>query len=159
MRTKALIRSAAVATVAALVVVTAVKSAAASASAARTAHTSVSGGFRDVRIMITPNVAHNDIKLAQKNKAVDVAIIAETSWEFSDIEPQSVEFAGSIPAKSATGSKDVDADGVSDRIYYFTTSQLKLTEADTIACFKAVTIQKVPLIGCDKVKVIKASPN
>jgi hypothetical protein len=134
--------------VAAVALVGAVRSAAASAEIARETQ-------RRIRIMVSPAVANDDVDLG-KTKALEVAIIQESSWSFSDIDPQTVEFAGAIPATSSTKSKDYDNDGLADRVYQFTPKQLKLTEADTMACLKLETINKLKMSGCTKVKVIKA---
>jgi hypothetical protein len=56
-------------------------------------------------------------------------------------------------------SRDTDNDGNNDRIYTFQPKDLKLTTTDTIACLKLETFQKIKMNGCDKVKVIKSSPN
>jgi hypothetical protein len=145
----------AVATALTTVMVGAVRSAAAHFDTAGST-ASLVDAQRRMRIMVTPAVANNDINLAQKNKAVDVAILGENSFDFSEIDPQTVEFAGAIPARSASKSGDVDNDGVSDRTYTFTTSQLKLTPADTMACLTLQTMQKLKMSGCDKVKVLPA---
>ncbi len=134
--------------VAAFALVGAVRSAAASAEIARETQ-------RRIRIMVSPQVANDDVDLG-KTKALDVAIIQEPSWSFSDIDPQTVEFAKAIPAKSSYSSKDYDNDGLSDRVYSFTPKSLKLTEADTLACLTLETINKQKFSGCTKVKVIKA---
>jgi hypothetical protein len=142
----------------ALVLAGAVHLAAANVSTARDAAKLVGGDQRIIRIMVTPDLANNDIKLSTPNKAVDVAIIYEQTWNFSDIEPTSVEFNKAIPARNSFKTKDVDNDGEGDRIYTFTTKDLKLTETDTIACLTAETIQRQKLRGCDRIKVIKGAP-
>jgi hypothetical protein len=156
MKTVKIVRSLAVAGALTFILVSAARSAAANVGTALKATELVDGSQRRMRISITPVIANNDINLAQKNKAIEVAIIGEPTWDFTDIDPQTVEFAGAIPARSSYKSTDVDNDGQSDRIYSFTTSQLKLTPADTMACMKLETLQKLKVSGCDKVKVIPA---
>jgi hypothetical protein len=137
----------------------AVRSAAASIeTASNTA--SLVDSQRRITVSVTPLIANNDINLGQPNKAVEVAILGETSLDFSEIDPQTVEFAKAIPARSSYKSTDVNNDGVPDRTYSFTTKMLKLTPADTIACLELQTMQKLKMSGCDKVKVIPAKlPN
>ena len=148
------LRTLAVATTLSLVLAFAVKSAGAHMNVARAASSLVDQ--RVLRIMVTPQVAHNDIDLAKGSKAVDVTIIGEQSWQFSDIDNQTVEFAKAIPAKTSTSSRDWDNDGIPDRTYTFTTSQLKLTPTDTLGCLTLETLQKLKYRGCDKIKVLPA---
>ena len=147
MKSSAVLRSIAVVTAIAAIA-GAVHSAAASVSVARESQ-------RRIRILVTPAVANNDVDLG-KTKAIDVAIAGEPSWSFGDIDPQTVEFAGAIPAKSSTSSKDWDNDGEADRTYSFAPGQLKLTLTDTLACLRFETLNKQKMSGCDKVKVIKS---
>ena len=150
MKLRNTLRTLAVAATLSLVLAFAVQSAGAHMNVARTT------AQRTMRIMVTPVVANNDIDLGKANKNIDVAILGETSWEFSDIDAQTVEFAKAIPAKSSTSSKDVDNDGIADRNYSFTTNQLKITATDTLACMTLETMQKMKYRGCDKIKVIPA---
>jgi hypothetical protein len=157
MMTSKLVRSTAVVAALALVLVVAVQNAVASAAAARTASELVGDVQRNIRIMVTPLVANNDIDQSKANKGIDVAIMGgDNSWAFADIDGPTIEFAGALPARSASTSRDVDQDGVADRIYSFTTKQLKLTPADTLACLTFESLQKIKFRGCDKVKVLPA---
>ncbi len=147
MKSTVVLRSLAV-VVAAAALVGAYHSAAASVEVARNSQ-------RRITIMVTPQVAPNEIDLG-KAKAIDVAIKGEPSWQFSDIDPQTVEFAKAIPTKSSTSSKDWDNDGIADRTYSFAPKDLKLQLTDSIACLTLELINKQKLSGCDKVKVIKS---
>jgi hypothetical protein len=156
MKTPAILRAVAVFGVAAVVLTGAVQSAMASVENA-SAVSSLVEARQNIKINITPTFpAHNDIKLADAKKGIEVAIIATPSIPFSDIDVRTIEFAGALPATNNHKSRDVDLDGEADRIYVFTTSQLKLTPADTIACLTGETLQKLRIRGCEKIKVIPA---
>jgi hypothetical protein len=141
-----------------VVVVGAVRDAAASMDTAYLASALADDQMiRPIGIDIWPRNKSTEINLSQKNKAVEVSILAEPALNYSEIDFPTIEFAGALPASTSTTSYDANGDGRSDRVYKFTTRELKLTEADTIACLTAETTNRQKLRGCTAVKVIKGS--
>jgi hypothetical protein len=114
-------------------------------------------GIMRIEIMIAPTQKNYEIKLSDKKKAVDVYVLQIGNFNPSQIDPPTIDFAGALPVNmNGNGSKDVNNDGKADKLYRFEIGKLKLTVADTMACFTGkLALDNQPVRGCDKIKVVE----
>jgi hypothetical protein len=126
-------------------------------NATATAPAAVTSGpqdYRRVEIDILPTRKDKEIKLSEKNKAIDVAILGQTNLPISQFEKGTVEFAEALPTTMAYTSKDINADGKSDANYKFAIGKMKLAVGDTVACVIGTLLDGQKFKGCGKITVV-----
>jgi hypothetical protein len=120
----------------------------------------------DVEIDIKPGSDENVINLKSRG-VVPVAVLTTDGFTASNINPDTVEFAGASPVH--TTLCDVDEDGDMDMLFHFRTQELDLEETDKTATLtatlksaatksSAVTAGDV-IQGIDKVKIKSSRKN
>jgi hypothetical protein len=108
-----------------------------------------------VDVRVEPQRPNFEIKLADKNKPVNVCIMGTgLSLDFGLIDQPTLEFAGTAPNSMTGRRRDCDSDGKQDMSYPFTTSKLKVTPTDTLACLDAKLTDGRSIRGCAKIKVV-----
>ena len=103
-------------------------------------------------IDIKPDSDTNPINLKSKG-LVPVAIITKDNLDALTVDLNSIIFAGAKPVKWRV--KDIDGDGNDDLLLHFATQALSDLSLDsTEAVLTGVTLDSIPLIGKDSVKII-----
>jgi hypothetical protein len=108
-------------------------------------------GGLEVLIDIKPGRYPNIINLKSKRK-VPVAILTTDDFDASDVEPETVDFAGDSPIRWRV--EDVDNDGDYDMLFYFITQELDLTKENTEAALEGETFYGIQITGTDSVKIV-----
>jgi hypothetical protein len=104
-----------------------------------------------VTIDIKPGGEPNPINLKSKGK-VPVAVLTTEIFDASDVDPDTVEFAGAVPLRWVL--EDVDEDGDMDLLFHFKTQELALEAAETEAVLSGETFGGMAIEASDSVKVI-----
>ena len=116
------------------------------------------------KILIKPDDYTNTINLKSKGVVpvavlttdhFDVSTLTTTPFDASNVDPETVEFAGAYPLRWTM--EDVDRDGDMDLLLFFKTQELDLTEASTEATLTAVTFSGEPFEGTDTVNIVHGS--
>lgn len=84
----------------------------------------------DIDIDIKPDSELNKINLKSKG-VIPVAVLTTDDFNASEVDPESVTFAGAEPVRSTL--EDVDEDGDLDMLFHFKTQELNLDENITKA--------------------------
>lgn len=119
-----------------------------------------------VAVDIKPSTTTNSVNLCS-NGAVPVAILGSSSFDVSDINPDSLVFAGA--GVKVVGKKDphtmcsiedVNADGFGDLVcHYLTTDLGALDGASTTATIGGALYDGTPIEGSDSVNIVKDTCN
>ena len=103
-------------------------------------------------IDIKPDSDINPINLKSKG-LVPVAILTTDDLDALTVDLDSISFAGAKPAKWVV--QDIDGDGNDDLLLHFATQELSdLSSYSTEAVLTGVTLDSIPLIGKDSVKIV-----
>lgn len=102
---------------------------------------------------VKPGTTPNTINLKSKG-GVLVAILGSSSFDVTAVDGATLMFAGSAPSDAGTLG-DVNADGIMDRSYHFSTQGMLLKPADTTACAVGRLQSGVRFEGCDTVVVMQ----
>jgi hypothetical protein len=105
----------------------------------------------EVEIDIKPGSFPNSINLKSKGK-VPVAILTTDDFDASDVNPDTVDFAGANPLRWIM--EDVDNDGDHDMLLHFKTQELDLTKESTEATLEGETYDVIKIIGTDSVNIV-----
>lgn len=105
----------------------------------------------EVDIDIKPGSDPNSINLKSKG-VVPVAVLTTDDFDASDVDPETVVFAGAEPARWVM--EDVDGDGDMDMLFHFKTQDLNLDEDSTEATLTGETIDGIPIEGTDTVNIV-----
>jgi hypothetical protein len=106
----------------------------------------------EVDIDIKPGSDPNSMNLGSKGM-VPVAVLTTDDFDASDVDPVTVEFAGTSPLRWAM--EDVDGDGDMDLLFHFKTQELDLDESSNEATLTGATFGGQPIQGTDTVNIVK----
>lgn len=104
----------------------------------------------DIKIDIKPGSDPNSINLESKG-VVPVAVLTTDDFDASNVDPETVEFAGAEPVRWTMD--DVDGDGDVDMLFHFKTQELDLDEDSTEATLIGTT-DTGWVIGTDTVNIV-----
>jgi hypothetical protein len=104
-----------------------------------------------VTIDIKPGSDPNSINLGSKG-VVPVAVLTTDDFDASEVDPETVEFAGAAPERWT--SEDVDGDGDLDLLFHFDTENLNLTEDSEDATLTGLTLDGYEITGTDSVRIV-----
>jgi hypothetical protein len=105
----------------------------------------------EVDIDIKPGSCPNSINLKSKG-VVPVAVLTTPDFDASDVDPETVLFAGASPVRWTM--EDVDGDGDMDMLFHFKTQELNLVSGSTEATLTGYTTWGNPITGTDSVKIV-----
>ena len=110
-------------------------------------------------IDIKPDSRRNTINLNSRG-AVPVAILSSPTFDARTVDPLTVTLAGAKVklkpnGKPKTSVEDVNDDGRKDLVVHVITQQLQLQVGDTSAELEGTTFSGIPIIGSDKVRVVR----
>lgn len=111
-------------------------------------------GSEEIPIDIKPGCYPNSINLGSKG-LVPVAVLSAGVFDATDVDPDTVDFAGACPVHWAF--EDVDGDGDTDMIFHFRTQELvDLDEDSTEAILTGQTFGDTPIQieASDTVKIV-----
>lgn len=111
-----------------------------------------SGGPKEITIDIKPGGNPNSINLKSKG-VVPVAVLTTEDFDASNIDPETVLFAGAEPVRWRLC--DVNDDGDDDLLFHFKTQDLQdLDENSTVAKLTGKTKDEVEIAGTDDVRIV-----
>jgi len=105
----------------------------------------------DLKIDIKPGGNPNNINLRSKG-VVPVAVLTTNDFDASDVDPDTVLFAGASPVRWRLC--DVDGDGDVDMLFHFKTQDLVLDENSTEATLTGTTFGGVGIGATDTVRIV-----
>jgi len=114
----------------------------------------LSDGPKEITIDIKPGGNPNNINLKSRG-VVPVAILTTDVFDAGDVDPETVEFAGTKPVRSMLC--DVDDDGNDDLLFHFKTQELfenDLNEDSTDATLTGEVYNGDVISGTDKVWIV-----
>jgi hypothetical protein len=125
-----------------------------------TAETTLDAILRlDVTIDIKPGSDVNPINLKSKGK-VPVAILGSATFDVSNVDPTTVQLAGSPVVVTGNGSnlmasfEDVNGDGYVDLLVHVATQDLNLSLGDAAATLTGALYDGTPIQGSDTVRIV-----
>ena len=104
-----------------------------------------------VTIDIKPSSDPNSINLGSKG-VVPVAVLTTDDFDASEVDPETVEFAGAEPERWT--SEDMDGDNDVDLLFHFDTENLNLTETSEDATLTGQTTDGHKITGTDLVQIV-----
>ncbi len=107
-----------------------------------------------VEIDIKPGSWPNSINLKSKG-LIPVAILTTASFDATQVDSDTVRFAGAAPVRWAL--EDVDGDGDIDLVLHFRTRETDIAPGDTEACLTGQTYDGIFIEGCDSIRLVPAS--
>ncbi len=110
----------------------------------------------EVEIDIKPGGNPNTINLKSKG-VVPVAVLTTDGtdgFDAFDVDPYTVEFAGTKPIRLRWNICDVDEDGDLDMLFHFKTQKLNLDENSTGATLTGKTKEGILISGTDTVRIV-----
>jgi len=105
----------------------------------------------EVEIDIKPGSDPNSINLKSKG-VVPVAVLTTDDFDASNVDPETVVFAGASPMRWTM--EDVDGDDDDDMLFHFKTQELNLTEDSTEATLTGEAYIGQPVKGTDTVNIV-----
>ncbi len=111
----------------------------------------VERSFLPVAIDIKPGSYPNSINLGSKG-VVPVAVLTTDEFDASNVDTDTVVFAGASPLRWAL--EDVDYDGDLDLIFHFKTQELNIDEYSTEATLIGETFDGILIQGTDTVNIV-----
>ena len=114
---------------------------------------SLAQDVRQIVIDILPNRKENEIKLADKNKSLQVVILGEANFSVASIDQATVEMAGARPVSMNGRRVDTNLDRYADVEYRFQIGKLALTDTTTSICLTGKTRNGDLFRGCGEVVV------
>jgi hypothetical protein len=109
---------------------------------------------RTVDIDIKPNSDPNSINLNQKGNTA-VAILGSAIFDVGDVDLTTLSFGPlmATPVHAALGHfEDVNADGFTDLVSHYKTSEMGILPGDTEGCVNGFTNDGINFMGCDAVR-------
>ena len=110
-------------------------------------------GVRRVDIDILPNRKENEVKLADKDKSIQVVLLGETNFSVGQIEAGTVEMEGVRPVSLNGRRVDSNLDQQTDIEYRFQIGKLPLTAATTQLCLTGKLLDGQLFKGCGEIVV------
>lgn len=104
-----------------------------------------------VTIDIKPGGLPNSINLDSKG-CIPVAILTNSYFDASNVDPDTVLFAGAEAVSWEL--QDVDSDGDVDMLCFFRTSALDLTQSSTQGVLTGSTYDNQQIEACDSVRIV-----
>ena len=110
-----------------------------------------------VEIDIKPGGPSNTINL-NSNGVVSVAILGSEDLDVSEIDQETLRFAGASPkakGKSGIGSfRDVNGDSYEDLVVHFLTQDVQLSQGSQQATLTGQLLDGTALLGIDDVRIV-----
>jgi hypothetical protein len=106
---------------------------------------------RRVDIDILPNRKENEIKLSDKDKALQVVLLGETNFDVRQIEAGTVEMNGARPVALNGRRVDSNLDQQADIEYRFQIGKLSLTDTTKELCLTGKLLDGQLFKGCGEV--------
>jgi hypothetical protein len=113
----------------------------------------VAQGVRRVDIDILPNRKENEIKLADKDKSIQVVLLGETNFDVRQIEAGTVEMGGARPVALNGRRVDSNLDKQTDIEYRFQIGKLVLSDTTKELCLTGKLLDGQLFRGCGEVVV------
>jgi hypothetical protein len=113
----------------------------------------IAQNFRPVEIEILANRKENEIKLSDKNKAIDVTVLGALNFSVLDIEKGSIQIEGAMPNSMNGRSVDYNNDRNRDYEYKFAVGKLKIDESTTEICLTGALTNGTKFRGCGPILV------
>ena len=107
--------------------------------------------MRIVDIDIKPGSLPNSINLKSRG-VIPVAILSDGDFDATDVDPDTVLFAGASLRRSAI--EDVDNDRDDDLILHVRTQETHIEDSATEACLTGQTFGGQAIQGCDSVRIV-----
>ena len=108
---------------------------------------------RRVDIDILPNRKENEVKLSDKDKALQVVLLGETNFNVNQIEAGTVEMNGARPVALNGRRVDTNMDQQTDLEYRFQIGKLNLTETSKELCLTGKLLDGQMFKGCGEIVV------
>jgi len=110
-----------------------------------------------VGVDITPGKRSNTINLKGRG-AVSVAVLGSATFDATMVDPATASLAGATVMLDENGKylyqdRDVNGDGMLDRVFMVYANQVLLTRYDTVAVLQGKTYDDTPISGWDYVNV------
>jgi hypothetical protein len=106
---------------------------------------------RRVDIDILPNRKENEVKLSDKDKALQVVLLGETNFDVRQIEAGTVEMNGARPVALNGRRVDSNLDQQADIEYRFQIGKLNLTDTTKELCLTGKLLDGQQFKGCGEV--------
>lgn len=106
-----------------------------------------------VAVDVEPNHSTNTINL-QSHGQVEVAILSNSSFDATSIDPNSVQLgvSGALALPKKNRTRDVNGDKVPDLILSFKLQATGIQTSDTQVCLWGSTLGGIPIFGCDAIQ-------
>ena len=109
---------------------------------------------RRVDIDILPNRKENEVKLSDKDKALQVVLLGETNFDVRQIEAGTVEMNGARPVALNGRRVDSNLDQQADIEYRFQIGKLNLTDTTKELCLTGKLLDGQQFKGCGEVIIM-----
>jgi hypothetical protein len=114
---------------------------------------------KTVKIDIKPGSFPNSINCKQPGITIPVAVLSDPSFDATQIDLASVDFAGSNKEiHNKLHTEDVNKDGLLDAVFHFRLGDTMIKCGDTEACLTGKTVAGVQFKGCDSVRTVNGAP-
>jgi hypothetical protein len=113
----------------------------------------VAQGVRRVDIDILPNRKENEIKLADKDKSIQVVLLGETNFDVRQIEAGTVEMGGARPVALNGRKVDSNFDKQTDIEFRFQIGKLELSDTTKELCLTGKLLDGQLFKGCGEVVI------
>jgi hypothetical protein len=104
-------------------------------------------------IDIKPGSDPNSINPMSKG-VIPVAILTTEYFDATQVDAETVVFAGAMKEHRRAHVEDADYDGDLDLVLHFATRDTDIAPGDTYACLTGETYDGMPIIGCDSVRTV-----
>ena len=111
------------------------------------------GVYRPVEIEILASRKENEIKLADKNKAIDVTILGALNFSVLDIDKGTILIQGAMPTSMNGRSVDYNNDRNRDYEYKVAIGKMKIDETTREICLTGALTDGTKFRGCGPVVV------
>ena len=111
------------------------------------------GVFRPVEIEILATRKENEIKLADKNKSIDVTILGTLNFNVAEIDKGTVQIQGAMPMSMNARSTDYNNDRNRDFEYRVAIGKMKIDETTREICLTGALTDGTKFRGCGPVVV------
>jgi hypothetical protein len=117
------------------------------------APTASAQNYRPIEIEVLASRKENEVKLSDKNKAIDVTILGGLNFSVLEIEKGSIMIDGVQPNSMNGRSVDYNSDRNRDYEYKFAVGKLKIDESTTEICLTGALTDGTKFRGCGPILV------